>query len=215
MASIGEHFEGSNGLAVLIHGMTSSKAEWTEIGGYTKGGDLTRLLSGSSRSWVASDLYGHGDWVADEPGFDVEDIPEEAWMPFLDRSASGIRCAVEEAIKGRDYSFIDIITYSVGGQVGLRILREGLPLPVRRVVMAVPPPERDYDDETSLHNNLEVLASVGLTIAAGLDDEESSLDDLRWFFDQLSSPNKVLRAYEAGHSLPTQWVFDALADLEV
>ena len=213
MGTIARHTPDSTALTVLIHGQTSSKEEWTSVGGYTKGGDLTRLLNERGQSWMACDLYGHGEWRADEPDFDNANISDDEWIGFLDRSAAGIRKALDFALAQQTYSSLNFATYSVGCLVAVEIMKRGLPLPVGKIVMAVPTPEREYDDESSLHNNLDVFSSAFTAIAMGRNDMDSNPDDIRWFFEQIPGDRKVLRSYDSGHSLPEAWVFDVIDEL--
>jgi hypothetical protein len=46
---------------IATHGATSSKHEWTEMDGYTKGGNLSRLLLDAGVALVAMDWHYHGD----------------------------------------------------------------------------------------------------------------------------------------------------------
>ncbi len=213
MGTITRHAPGSTTLNVLIHGQTSSKEEWTSAGGYTKGGDLTRLLDEHGQSWIAGDLYGHGEWAADEPDFDSADISDGEWTEFLGRSAAGVRRALDLALEQQAYSVLNFVTYSMGCLVAVEIMKQGLPIPVGRIVMAVPTPEREYDDDSSLHNNLAVFSSAFTAVAMGRFDEDVNPQDIVWFFDQIPGDRKLLRSYDSGHSLPEAWVSDVIHDL--
>ncbi|MDX2467168.1 MAG: hypothetical protein QNL12_07635 [Acidimicrobiia bacterium] len=215
MGTIASHVAGTTMLNILIHGQTASKRDWTEVGSYTKGGDLTGLLDERRQSWMACDLYGHGDWEADRPGFDPEDISDDEWVPFLARSADGFRASLDLSLEEHSYTALNFVTYSMGCLIAVEIIKRGLPLPVRTIVMAVPSTEREYDDSTSLHNNLDAFSSSFTHIAMGLQDDDSTPDDIRWFFDLIPGDRKALRSYKAGHSLPVDWVTDAIDHLTV
>lgn len=203
---------GSRSLTILVHGFEGARTDWRERGGYTKGGDLTDRLGAAGRSWLACDLYGHGDWVADEPDFSPEHISDELFPGFLTRSADAIRAAVIDTVAEADVDHLDVVTYSSGCHVVVQLLKgPSLPRPVSTLAMAVPTPEREYDDEFSLHNNLAVFDGPTVGVFAGRDDDVVALDEVRWFFEQLPGTAKRRWEYASGHALPSAWTDDAVA----
>ncbi|MGI9643441.1 MAG: hypothetical protein ACR2N9_11760 [Acidimicrobiia bacterium] len=210
MDTVGRHFDGSTSLTIMVHGLTASKGDWIEVGGYTKGGELTRMLEDHQRSWIAGDLYGHGDWIADEPGFNTEDISDDLWPSFIARSATGMVEILQKASDEFHYTSLDIVTYSLGAVVAAQAIGRGLPIELRRIATAVPAADSEHDDELSLHNNLSAFSSVPVFVAVAEHDEEVSTDDVRWFFDQIPGTNKTTRTYDSGHSLPSAWTIDAM-----
>ncbi|MDA3899246.1 MAG: hypothetical protein PF637_01870 [Spirochaetes bacterium] len=207
-----KEFPTSHSLTVLIHGLESSKDDWTEKNGFTKGGNLTALLEDNELSYCAQDLYGHGQFKADEPGFDPTDISDELWPLFIKRSVRACLEAIESLCNSGAYQSLNVITYSGGSQIGVELLKEQLSLPVAVVAMAVPPLQRDYDDEYSLHNNLDVFSNTKNFFFFGIADEETPIEDCRWLVPQLPK-NSVHFEYQSGHSLPVQWVSDCLSEL--
>lgn len=209
MSSISKHFQNSESLTILIHGQEARKEDWINRGGFTKGGDLVHLLEEKECSWMACDLYGHGEWIAEESGFNTEDISDEEWPDFLERSTGEFCRVLEQELEGRHYRSLNLVTYSMGCLVAVQMIRKGLPLEIRCIVMAVPSTEREYDDKYSLHNNLEVFSAPTVSIAMGTRDDDSSPDDIKWFFDRIPGNRKHLFSYESGHSLPVEWTIEA------
>lgn len=197
---------GSRTLAVLIHGQESSKADWLTPGDYTKGGDLTRELRVRGISWLAHDLYGHGDWQAREEDFDPADISDEIWPDFVMESVTALRCAIESAVALNPVDSLVVVGYSTGNTILVKLLAERLPVPVRGVVMASVVPEREMDDEYALHQNLGVLEGQRVLLHTGLHDAETSPDEVQWFFSRLPAAEKRLCTYHSGHDLPVDWV---------
>jgi predicted esterase len=206
-------YPGTTTLNLLIHGQGSSRGEWLEKDGYTKGGNLTEILCRDQISWAAADMYGHGEWSADEPDFDPENVDDETWEKLVGLTLANLMDILTGLIRSHRFASMNIITYSAGSVLGARLLAEKLPLPVGRILMAAPTPQRDFDDGYSLHNNLSIFEGRKVFLYAGTSDDEVSIDETRWLFGQIPGDGKTLREYDGGHSLPLAWVTDALKDL--
>ncbi|MFW6365260.1 MAG: alpha/beta fold hydrolase [Spirochaetota bacterium] len=206
----GNHDHGSHSLAVLIHGIGGHKEDWLETDGYTKGGNLTKALEEDGVSWIACDLYGHGENAAREDGFDSNNISDELWPRFISQSADCILTHLSALCQEHRFSSLSVITYSAGCQVGMTLLRRILPIPVESVLMAALTPERNYDDEYSLHNNLDALSGKNVCFFSGSHDSIVPVGDVRWVYDRLQNEKKALYIYETDHSLPVEWTKDAM-----
>ncbi|MBN1979992.1 MAG: alpha/beta hydrolase [Chitinivibrionales bacterium] len=201
-------FKGCKEVVVLIHGLGSSTAEWFEADGYTKGGNFVKKIEERKLSYIAYNLYGHGSFEAEESDFNPENIPDEIWPKFITRSVD----LIAEGLKGNrlETKNIAIVTYSGGAGVATQLLKKYPSLPVSRLVFCSPGLQREYNDEYSLHNNLDCFSKRSLLLLGGKNDEEESIEDLRWFFGQLTGEKKKLVEYDAGHSLPVEWTQDAM-----
>jgi len=210
MNVIEKHYPTSKTLVLLLHGQEASSADWVEKDGFTKGGNLTDRLDVREISWMAHDLYGHGDFSAQEADFNAADISDELWPVFLSRSADACTALLKERCAAHGYEHLMVITYSAGCHVAVELLHRTLPVPVQHVYMAVPNPEREYDDEYSLHNNLDCFRGRRCCFFAGAADEEVPVADVRWLYEQFDDAQTELLVYESGHSLPEQWTEDAV-----
>ena len=208
----GEMFDGSATLTLLVHGLGSSAQDWRERDGYTHGGNLTDALSAARESWIACDLYGHGAWTADEPGFDPYDIDDDAWDAFVERSCDALAAAVDRALASAPGAALRIVTYSAGCLVAARLLRQHPVLAPAMMVLAAVTPERAADDEYSLHHNVEPLSRGSLALLYGERDEQTSAEDVQGLASQMSTKPRLV-AYDSGHALPGRWVEDAIAVL--
>ncbi|MBN2435541.1 MAG: hypothetical protein JXK07_09790 [Spirochaetes bacterium] len=213
MNVIEKHFDSSKDLILLLHGQEASSNDWIINGGFINGAGLTDGLTDSQFSWIAPDLYGHGSFKAEENDFDPADISDELWPVFLKRSADTICNLAEETVKKYGYQSLTVVSYSASCHVAVRIIKHKLSVPIKRVFMAAPCPEREYDDEYSLHNNLDCFNNRKCCFFAGTRDEEVPIDDVRWFFSHIESDDKELLLYDSGHSLPEKWTSDALIQL--
>ena len=202
-------------LVVLIHGLGSCGRAWSEDEDYTKGACLTRRLTQLGIPWVAPDLYGHGEWRADEPEFDANHIPDSLWQKFVDASVQHLAETVRRESLRTGSQRITLLSYSMGSAILAKLAQEDLGLPVSDIVMAVPVPFRDMDDEYSLHNNQRAFSGRSCHIYGGEMDEEVALSELRWWYEQLEAQKKTLRIYSSGHALPVAWVNDVFDDLKL
>lgn len=214
MKTLEKHFDNTAVLTILIHGTEGSRNDWLEIDGYTKGGNLTEKLNSCGFSWLACDLYGHGDYKADEPEFDPAYVSDELWPKFIDQSVESVKICLATALEKRDYKQLHIVTYSGGSQIALKLLQQGLVLPVTKLVMAVPSPEKEYDDEYSFHNHLDLFAHKEIKFFWGRLDDGISLEEAIWFYDRIPGESKSKSIYESGHDLPLKWVGEAVSFLK-
>ncbi len=208
---IKENNGASSTLSLFIHGLASSKDEWFEMNGYTKGGNLTELLLNHNQAVLAVDLYGHGNYQADEKEFNASNISDEDWPKFVAQSVAKVAHITNEICSKHGYTRTNVFSYSGGAIIGIKVITF-LNADVEQVFLASPPPERKYDDEYSLHNNTEILTKCNVFVYAGRKDEYIEQEDLDWFFEQLTCVSKKLCCYEAGHSLPITWVDDAIKE---
>ncbi len=206
MAIVRKIENGKSTLFVLIHGQEGGKEDWLEKDGYSKGGNCSALLEQLGYSWLATDLYGHGDYKADESDFDCTEISDEYWEKFIDRSVAKI---IHELDLVKDeFEDISIISYSAGGSVAVKLLEKNTIFPVKEIHMAAPIPDSENDDEYSLHNNLNLFRDLKVYMYSGVYDEEVDHEEVECVFDEIESVKKRLNVYEAGHSLPFMWIKD-------
>jgi len=213
MNIIEKHFDSSNNLVLLLHGQEASSKDWIKENGFINGASLTKGLTDRKISWMAPDLYGHGSFKAEEKDFDPADISDELWPVFLKQSADAICKLIKDTVLKYGYRTLTVVSYSASCHVAVKVIKLKLPITVKRVFMAAPCPEREYDDEYSLHNNLDCFNNRECCFFSGTRDEEVPVDDVRWFFTKIESDNKELLFYESGHSLPKKWTSDALSRL--
>jgi predicted esterase len=196
-------------LVVLIHGQEGSKQEWApEYQGY--GSPLSRHLQNHGVSWLAHDLYGHGDWPAQDELFDPGDICDENWPDFVVESVTALRNAIHSAVRANPVNRLVLVGYSTGNIILVKLLAEALPVPVDSIVMASLLPEQEMDDEFALHNNVSVLENRRIMLHSGLFDPDTSPAEIDWFFSRVPSQNKILHTYHSDHNLPENWIEETL-----
>lgn len=200
-------------LTVLFHGLGSSAEAWRSPDGYTHGSALTQALEAAGTWWIAADLYGHGRHEATEPDFDPSDISDELWPRFVEESVAAFESAIDAELTANPQLELHCVSYSGGAGILAQLLKKRPDLLPSQMVLAVPMPDRDADDEYSLHRNLEVFAKPRVTILAASADDEVDPAETSWFFDLVPEP-KELVFFESGHSLPQEWVTVAAARLD-
>jgi pimeloyl-ACP methyl ester carboxylesterase len=190
---------------LALHGFTSSKAEWLEMGGFTKGGNLVKALADQGYAVVGLDLYGHGDHQPDLPA-NYDELANDRWEEFFHGSLVGIAAVLEDYIlqSGFNKQRLGFLSYSIGGIFGFWLANRGAPFIA--MAMCVPPVDRDLDDEYAALNNLDLLAKMSMLIIAAQEDENIKFTDSEWLFNQLPLENKRFVSYHSGHSLPDDYV---------
>lgn len=208
MHLIEKHFDDCDSLTLLFHGTESSKNDWLEKNGYTKGGNFIELLNEKKMSWIALDLYGHGDWTADEAEFDRTDISDELWPKFITASAAEAKKVLSAYIHKYKIEFVNLVSYSAGCHIIVNMLRTKIEISVGNIIMAASGPEKDYDDEFAFHNNLEIFNNNNCTFFWGKNDDDEDIKDNEWFYNMISGNPKKKFVYNSSHSLPINWVYE-------
>lgn len=193
-----------NDLFVLIHGLGSSKEEWT-----TRHRRFTDFLSQHRIRYIALDLYAHGESREEGCTIDTEYIDDETWPTFVDESVARIEAAVAElGAAPRVATRIHLVSYSAGSVVAVEFLKRGHL--VSSVAMAVPNPDYEAGDEYSLCRNAPFLRDIATFMYSGTRDDEVPIADAR----RLVAENPWIRhrEYDSGHELPAEWCDDVLRD---
>ncbi|MBN1983863.1 MAG: alpha/beta fold hydrolase [Chitinivibrionales bacterium] len=203
-------FTGAHPVILAVHGLGSKKEEWFEKDDYTKGGNLTAELLGRGYAIVAVDLYAHGEAPGSESVTDHDTLLEGRWEEFFWGSVRRLSAVIEE-IKhspGIDVHRFGYIGYSIGTIFGFW-LNNRMNL-FKAMVLCVPPPFREDDDEYAPKNNCSNLTEVPILMISGESDEYFSLEDSRWLYEQIPGTKKRMITYPSGHSLPIEYVAQAL-----
>jgi pimeloyl-ACP methyl ester carboxylesterase len=189
---------------VLIHGLGSSKEEWT-----TRHRRFTDFLSQHRIRYIALDLYAHGESREEGCTIDTEYIDDETWPTFVDESVARIEAAVAElGAAPRVATRIHLVSYSAGSVVAVEFLkawlpgflgRDGGPQPgLRSGGWVFPLPQRPAP---SRYRDVHVFGDAGrLSADRG---REAAVAENPWIRH---------REYDSGHELPAEWCDDVLRD---
>jgi pimeloyl-ACP methyl ester carboxylesterase len=191
---------------IAQHGYTSSKAEWLEVDGYTKGGNLVQALADQGFAVVALDLDSHGENIPAGQAIDYDELMNSGWEEFFSRTVENIQ-AVIAAVMQHDHfnrNRCGFLSYSLGGLFGFWLANRGAAF--KTVVLCVPPTWRTDTDPYAPANNLDHLAGQSMLYIAAEQDEHSSFEDAQWLFAQLPAADKRFLSYPSGHSLPLDYV---------
>jgi dienelactone hydrolase len=198
-------------LPVLIctHGATSSKHEWTELDGYTKGGNITREIVKRGIAVLAMDLHYHGD--NDTANLNEKNVLiEENWDDFFSRSVEDIRFVIDYVVNNTrfDSKRMGFSGYSLAGVFGFYLANRGAPF--KAMMLCVPGANRKKNNYYSTYNNLDNLSDMAVMQISASNDEYINFNDAQWLFDQIPLTDKKFLSYPSGHSLPHEYVPDAV-----
>lgn len=187
-------------VVVAFHYQTGSKETWFE-------GDFDKLFcyaQASQSAFIVCDLYGHGEWQ--QAGFDTANISDEQWDHFVDSSVFGITEAIKSILEKCQitHNKLQFVASSTGCLIAVQVIKNGLK-PVA-LVLSAPLPEKEFDDPTSFHNNLNCFTNMPLLMLTGEQDDEPCDGEVEWFFNLVDSAKKELVVYQSGHDLPAQWL---------
>lgn len=190
---------------LTTHGATSSKHEWTEIDGYTKGGNITRELVASGIAVVAMDLRHHGENTErTPPGWNV--FEDANWEEFFTESVRDIHGVIKH-FRGEpalDPSRMGFAGYSMAGKFGFWLANHGAPFAC--MALCVPNANRTKDSATSTFNNLEHVPEMPILQISAENDEYVPFDEAKWLFDRIPVEDKTFMSFPSGHSLPATYV---------
>ncbi|MCP4320300.1 MAG: hypothetical protein GY787_00255 [Alteromonadales bacterium] len=143
----------------------------------------------------------HGEWGGGE-GFDPANISDGLWESFVENSGFAVTAAIKSVIEKSQLrkNKLQFVGSSTGGGVALEVVKRALK--PSALVLSSPLPEKEYDDETSFHNNLDSFSNLSLLVLTDKDDDEVPTGETELFFNLVESSQKELVTYESGHDLP-------------
>jgi esterase/lipase len=203
--------KGKTAWILAVHGYTSSKEEWLELGGYTHGGNLVRALVDLGYAVVAPDMEAHGDNAHPAEPVDYDDLVNDGWEGFFDRTVENLKAVIRATAKCElfDPDRCGFLSYSLGGLFGFWLAnRRDL---FKTMVMCVPPVLKNDDDQYAPYNNLKNLTRQSLLTIAAQQDEHIPFEASEWLYAQLPMTDKRFLSYPSGHSLPPDYVPQAVA----
>jgi pimeloyl-ACP methyl ester carboxylesterase len=190
---------------LTTHGAVSSKYEWTEIDGFTKGGNITRELVASGIAVVAMDLRYHGENDTQRsPGLNV--FEGNNWERFFKESIEDIYTVIAHfaADPALDPSRMGYAGYSMAGIFGFWLANQGAPF--KAMALCVPSVDRGRSSIYSTFNNLQNVSGVPVLQISAENDEYVPFEEAKWLFDQIPVGDKKFLSYPSGHSLPSGYV---------
>jgi dienelactone hydrolase len=198
-------------LVVALHGYTSSKDEWLQIDDYTKGGNLVKALADNGYAVVAIDMYFHGENIHTEAAINYDTLMEGKWEPFFAGTVESVETVLAHVLQTGpfDQDRIGFLSYSLGGVFGVWLANK-YPW-FKTMVTCVLPAFREDDDEYAPYNNLDNLVDTSLLFIAAQNDEYIAFEDSEWLYAQAPMADKRFLSYESGHSLPVDYVPEAVA----
>lgn len=187
----------SQNVIFAIHYQEGSKEIWLEEESFSS---ILNFAIINEIPFYAIDLYGHGAWKSEDSNFNPEYLDDDQWEKFVRLSVTGINEVILKLLNNKS---INIVSSSTGCLMAVKTIAKGINL--NTLIMASPVPAKSYDDEYSLHNNIESLKDCKLLVLTGENDEEVEAGEVKWYFDQIESNQKEIVIYNSGHELPKEW----------
>jgi dienelactone hydrolase len=192
-------------VVLATHGATSSKHEWTEFDGYTKGGNLSKELLESGIAIVAMDWHYHGDNETENlNGRNV--FEDEYYEDFFRRSVNDANTVLQYLKEHPkfDNGRIGFSGYSLAGEFGFWLANHGEPF--KAMTLCVPGVNRKIKKSNSSYNNLENIKNTAILQISAENDEYIDFEESKWLFEQIPVKEKKFESYVSGHSLPVDYV---------
>jgi dienelactone hydrolase len=195
---------------ITTHGATSSKHEWTEMDGYTKGGNITQELVAKGIAVIAMDLHFHGDNNTQNMG-NLNVFSEDNWDVFFSRSITDIHTVLNHFAQDPscDSSRMGFAGYSLAGIFGFWLANRGAPFTT--MLLCVPSVDRNQNKPYATFNNLDNLKNLSILQVSAEEDEYVPFAEAKWLFEQIPLTRKRFLSFKSGHSLPADYVPEAVA----
>ena len=190
---------------IATHGATSSKHEWTELDGYTKGGNLAQRLLAAGIAVVAMDWHYHGDNDTQALNGRNVFLPEH-FDDFFERSVRDANTVLEwtKQHPSLDASRMGFAGYSLAATFGFWLSGHGAGF--KAMVLCVPGSGRKSGKYHAPCNNLGNLGSVSILQIRAEQDEYVPSEESDWLYSNIPVPDKTRLSYPSGHSLPVDYV---------
>ena len=204
--------EGPFPVVLLLHGLTDNKESWFEDG-FSHGLLITRGLLAKGVAVMALDAQFHGDRSVYNDYIDPgEMVFKHGWgvryKDLLTQTTIDYRRAIDYlGTRGEiDVNRVGLLGYSMGGHTTF-LLAASEPR-VKAVVACVVPetPNLLYEASTFVRG----LDQTPLLMMMARKDQFYTVESAQRLFDSVPGPDKTLQFFDSGHSLPVEYVQQAV-----
>lgn len=178
-------------VTIAIHRETSSKEDWLCFNSVYRGGNLLKESIKSNSVFIAFDLYGHGEWKADDPSFNVSDIKNSKTL--IERSSRGIQEAVKFLLESEKIADnpVTIVGNSVGCSVVLNLIFPNIDF---KTVLLSP------------FNTTVNSSSTKYLIHRGNRDKIIPETEFKKLIEKLPNESEII-LYNKNHDLDENWIY--------
>ena len=199
-------------VVLLLHGLSGNKKQWLGDA-FTSGGEVTRGLLRAGYAVLALDAQYHGDRSIYNRHIDVGDMVfNRGWgvryANMLTQSVVDYRRAMDYLATREDFdpTRIGVLGYSMGGHMTFML---GAVEERVKVVVACVVPHMSGMPMAATSFAAD-LGRVDLLMLMGSRDRYYSTEQAESLFKAVPGNNKELRFFDSGHSLPIEYVEQAV-----
>lgn len=199
-------------VAILLHGIGSSKDSWWQDDSFQSGGLLTKNLLAAGIAVLTLDAEYHGERIA-ENDFESPSVftLQKGWMmrarDMIVQTAIDHRRAIDYLASRDDIDGdrIGTIGYSMGGMTTVHL--SAIEPRIKASAAIVPPIRGVAQTALALHNFATHSADAAsfLLLAGKTDTMNYSEAEAKAFFETVKAKDKDFVVYDAGHQLPAEW----------
>lgn len=198
-------------VALLLHGIGSSKESWWQDDSFQTGGLLTKNLLASGIAVLTLDAEYHGERLA----YNDFESPtvftfEKGWMmrarDMIVQTAIDHRRALDYlATRGDiDIARTGMIGYSMGGMIALQLT--ALDPRIKASVASVSPILKEPGSALAVYNFAPYFKNTPFLLLAGKTDTMNyTVEEAQKLVELVPGSSKEISFYESGHKLPLEW----------
>lgn len=198
-------------VALLLHGIGSSKESWWQDDSFQTGGLLTKQLIASGIAVLTLDAEYHGERLA----YNDFESPtvftfEKGWMmrarDMIVQTAVDHRRALDYLATRNDIDLTraGMIGYSMGGMLTIQLT--ALDPRIKASVASVSPILKEPGSALAVYNFAPYFKDTPFLLLGGKTDTMNyTVEEAQRLVDLVPGASKEISFYESGHKLPPEW----------
>ncbi len=193
-------------IVLCFHGMSSSKKEWAEINGYTKGGNLVDELVKLGYGFITFDSEWHGEHFDDSIDLNSDLDDDDKFMHYANQTIEFSNSILDYIKENPNLSDKKLATasYSLGSVCSTLLMNKKANFDF--ALSMVPETFEGDDIEFAPYNNMDNLKDLDWLFILASKDEYVEYKSYQWFMDHIDIDKKKSVSFESGHALPVDYV---------
>lgn len=177
---------------IAIHGEGQKKEDWLCFNSTLKQGNLLKASIKQNSTFIAFDLYGHGDWKIKDKHFNTTNLALKDQEILIEKSVLGIQEAISIILtnEGLSKNPITITSFSLGCSISLGIKFDSENL---KSVLISP-------FNTSIKSNCQ-----NYLVIRGKNDTQINENDFNSLINKLPK-NTILKELVSEHEISKSWI---------